>query len=139
MNPPLRSQADVDAVIEALQDGTIDCISTDHAPHAPHEKTGENILNGITGLQTSFAAGVTNLVMTGRLSLNRLIELMTTNPAKILGLDVELKEGGAANLNVIDIEKAVTIEESMLKSLSFNTPFLGQTLYGTVEYTVRSE
>ena len=139
MNPPLRSQADVDAIIEGLQDGTIDCISTDHAPHAAHEKTGENILNGITGLQTAFAAGVTNLVMTGKVKLKRLVELITINPAKILGFDVSIKEGGAANLNVIDIEKAVTIEESMLKSLSFNTPFLRQTLYGTVDYTLRSE
>ena len=84
MNPPLRSEDDLRAVIEAIKDGTIDCISTDHAPHSAAEKDAglEKAPNGIIGLQTSFAASYTALVKPGHISFARLIELMSANPAR---------------------------------------------------------
>jgi dihydroorotase, multifunctional complex type len=134
MNPPLRTQVDLEAVIEAIKDGTVDTISTDHAPHTEAEKSVDlkSAPNGITGLQTAFAAGITNLVMPGHITFDRLIELMAYNPAKILGIDVSIKVGNPANLNVIDETAQVTVNREDIKSKSFNTPFLGQVLYGKI-------
>jgi len=140
MNPPLRTQADLEAVIEAIIDGTVDTISTDHAPHTEAEKSVAfaDAPNGITGLQTAFAAGVTNLVMPKHITMTRLIELMAYNPAKILGLDVSIKVGNPANINVIDPSLSTIVERADIKSKSYNTPFLGQELYGKIEFMVRS-
>lgn len=140
MNPPLRAREDLEAVIEAIADGTVDCISTDHAPHTEAQKAKGLIEspNGITGLQTAFAAGITNLVMPKHIDLNRLIELMAYNPAKLFGLDVELKVGNSADINVIDPSVAIIIRREDIKSKSYNTPFLGQPLYGKIEFMIRS-
>lgn len=137
MNPPLRSRADVEAVIAALADGTVDCISTDHAPHTEKQKSGPlaEAKNGITGLQTSFAAAVTYLVMTGRIDIYRLIELLSVNPAKMLGRDAEIKTGSRQSVTIVNPNREIVISRSMLKSKSFNTPFMGLSLFGAVERT----
>ena len=140
MNPPLRSRKDLEAVIEAIKDGTVDTISTDHAPHTEKQKSHglTDSPNGITGLQTAFSAGITNLVIPGHIKLHRLIELMAYNPAAVLGLDVSLKVGNPADINVIDETAQIIIGREDIKSKSYNTPFLGQPLYGKIEFMIRS-
>lgn len=100
MNPPLREQRDCEAIIEGFCDGTIDAMITDHAPHSPEEKADfEKAPNGIIGLETSFAASCTALVASGRMSLARLIELMSVNPCRILSIPGgEIRVGGPADL-----------------------------------------
>jgi len=141
MNPPLRSEKDRQAIIEGLLDGTLDCISTDHAPHSKADK-GEDLQKsafGIIGLQTAFPAALTYLCKDERVKMDlfRLIELFSTNPAKILRLDKEgygvIQEGGRADLTVIDPDSESIITESMLRSRSANTPFIGLTLCGRIE------
>ncbi len=140
MNPPLRTEKDRLALIEALRDGTIDMIATDHAPHAPWEKETEQFTqapSGIIGLETSLALGITNLVRPGYLSLTELLEKMTVNPAKLYGLPAgSLREGAAADIVLIDPEKKWTVTE--FQSKSSNSPFLGETLYGKAEHTICS-
>ena len=140
MNPPLRSKADLEAVIEAVKDGTVDTISTDHAPHTEKQKSKglTDSPNGIMGLQTAFSAGITNLVKPGHINLNRLIELMAHNPAAILRLDVSIKVGNPADINVIDETAQFIIGREDIKSKSYNTPFLGHPLYGKIEFMIRS-
>lgn len=140
MNPPLRSESDLEAVIEAIKDGTVDCISTDHAPHTETQKSVSlaDAPNGIIGLQTSFAASITNLVMPGHIDLRKLIELLAINPARILGFDVDIKVGNHADINIIDQSAAVIVNKSDIKSKSYNTPFLGQSLYGKIDFMIRS-
>lgn len=135
MNPPLRSRDDVKAVIEAIADGTVDCISTDHAPHTEKQKTGPlaEVKNGITGLQTAFAAAVTYLVMPGYIDIYRLAELFCTGPARILGRTAEIKPGSKSGVTIVNPNREIVISRSMLKSKSFNTPFMGLSLYGSVE------
>jgi len=135
MNPPLRSKEDVAAVIEAIKDGTVDCISTDHAPHSALEKSGSisEALCGITGLQTAFSAAMTYLVMPGHIDLSRLCELMCYNPASIIGIDCGIEVGKRADLSIVSVSKDIIITKNYLKSKSFNTPFLGQTLCGTID------
>ncbi|MBR4292478.1 MAG: amidohydrolase family protein, partial [Clostridia bacterium] len=128
MNPPLRSKEDRDAIIEAIVDGTIDCISTDHAPHSAEEK-GRGLAsapNGIIGLQTSFAAAYTYLVKAGHITLERLSELLTYNPCKILGIAVP------EEIIDIEIEEPFVFDESMILSKSHNSPYICLTLYGKV-------
>jgi dihydroorotase len=128
MNPPLRSKEDRDAIIEAIVDGTIDCISTDHAPHSAEEK-GRGLAsapNGIIGLQTSFAAAYTYLVKAGHITLERLSELLTYNPCRILGIAVP------EEIIDIEIEEPFVFDESMILSKSHNSPYIGKTLYGKV-------
>ncbi len=141
MNPPLRSADDVKAVIEAICDGTIDCISTDHAPHSAEEKSGDvkTALNGIIGLQTSFAASYTNLVMAGHISLSRLVELMSTNPARITGLDSlglgALEVGSPADFVLVTLGCENTITKESLRGKSTNTPFVGMTFGARIDAT----
>ena len=137
MNPPLRTQKDVDAVCEGLRDGTLDVIATDHAPHSPVEKDVEfdQAANGIVGLETSLALGL-RLVESGVLSLNGLIEKMSTQPARILGLSSGLKIGAAADITVIDPDRIWTVDASRFKSISRNTPFDGWTLKGKAVLTI---
>lgn len=128
MNPPLRSKEDRDAIIEAIVDCTIDCISTDHAPHSAEEK-GRGLAsapNGIIGLQTSFAAAYTYLVKAGHITLERLSELLTYNPCKILGIAVP------EEIIDIEIEEPFVFDESIILSKSHNSPYIGMTLYGKV-------
>lgn len=131
MNPPLRTRRDVDAICEGLSDGTLDAIATDHAPHSSVEKDLEfdRAANGIIGLETSLALGL-RLVESGVLSLTGLIEKMSVQPAKILGLPSGLKIGGPADITVFDPEKPWTVDAGRFRSISRNTPFDGWTLKG---------
>lgn len=138
MNPPLRGAADVAAIKEGLRDGTIDAIATDHAPHHLDEKDVEfNVaLNGIVGLETSLPLSL-KLVEEGVLTLPALVEKMSCNPARILGLDRgTLKVGAVADLTVIDPNAAWTVTAEGLASKSKNSPWLGETLKGGAAYTI---
>lgn len=138
MNPPLRTDEDVRAIIEGIKDGTIDCIITDHAPHAPEEKADfEKAPNGVVGLETSLAATLTALYHTGEISLNKVVELMCVNPRKILGLDVSaIETGKTADLIIADINKKWIVEPEKLHSKSHNTVFKGMTLTGKPLVTI---
>ena len=126
MSPPLRTRADVDAIIEGLADGTIDCISTDHAPHSDEEKSRglEAAPNGIIGLQTSFAASYTYLVKPGHITLERLSELMSGAPARISGLDRNglgrLAEGCPADIAIVSTGKENVLDRPDLRGKSSN-------------------
>lgn len=133
MNPPLRTQADCDAIVAGLLDGTIDAIATDHAPHAAHEKAQEFALApfGIVGLETAFALSYTELVSTGRMSLSALVEKMSCQPAKILALPGgTLKPGAPADVALFDLKRKWTVGASEFRSKSRNTPFEGWELTG---------
>ena len=139
VNPPLRTDEDVEAVKEGLSDGTIDAIATDHAPHHRDEKEIEYELaaNGISGFETAFALGVTHLVHPGVLSLEQLVEKMAADPAQILGLDAGyLKEGGPADLIIADIGAEWTVDADAFYSKGKNSPFDGKTLTGRVLRTM---
>ncbi|MDE6101702.1 MAG: dihydroorotase [Ruminococcus sp.] len=138
MNPPLRTPEDVRAIIEGIKDGTIDCIITDHAPHAPEEKADfEKAPNGVVGLETSLAATLTALYHTGEITLQKVIELMCVNPRKILGLEVpEISEGKTADLVIADINRKWTVEPEKLHSKSQNTVFKGMTFTGKPLMTI---
>jgi dihydroorotase len=139
MNPPLRADADRHALVEALRDGTIAAVATDHAPHARHEKEVpfEDAPFGVTGLETSFAALYTYLVAPGVLSLETVLERMSTGPARIFGLDEPRVEVGAtANLAVLDLAAELTVTEAGFRSRSANSWLLGETLKGRVVKTV---
>lgn len=137
MNPPLREEADRQAIIEGLRDGTIDIIATDHAPHSKAEKDKPltEAPSGIIGLETALALGITNLVDKGYLSISQLIERMSANPARMYGLPAgTLSEGSAADIVIFDADAEQTIHSFVSKSS--NSPFMGQTLKGTVKYTI---
>ncbi len=131
MNPPLRSAEDRDAVRRGLADGTIDVIATDHAPHSVREKAVEfdKAANGVIGLETAVSLGL-KLVQEGVISLTQLIEKMSTNPARILGLDHGLWSGRAADLTIIDPQAIYNVDVSQFQSLSRNCPFDGWRLQG---------
>lgn len=133
MNPPLRSEADNAALIEGIKDGTIDCIVTDHAPHADHEKAREFELApfGMTGLETSLGVILTYLVDPGLITYNELVELMAIKPREILRLDqVTLKQGSVADITIFDPEVTWTVQSDDMYSKSHNSGFLGYTLKG---------
>jgi dihydroorotase len=133
MKPPLASEENRDALIEGLRDGTIDAIATDHAPHAKHEKEcpPDQAAFGIIGLETSLGLTITELVNKGVITLSRAIELLSTNPRRILGMETILfREGRKANLTIIDPDCEWTVSESDFSSKSRNTPFMGKTLRG---------
>ena len=133
MHPPLRTQDDVDAMIEGLIDGTIDVICTDHAPHAIEEKEVEFIYapNGIVGLDTAWSICVMRLLNPGHLTLEQIIEKMTVNPREILNLSVpEIKEGEKANLTIFNTDEEWTYTKERVRSKSKNSPYLGQAMTG---------
>ncbi len=138
MNPPLREESDRLAVLEAVLDGTIDCIVTDHAPHTPEEKA--NFLtapNGVVGMETSFAASYTALVATGLLTLSELVCRMSSTPAKLLHLHGgSLAVGEIADIAVIDLEKRWVVDPAKLHGKSRNCVFKGETLQSKVKYTL---
>ena len=138
MNPPLRTPNDVRAIIDAVKDGTIDCIVTDHAPHAAEEKADfEKAPNGVVGLETSLAATLTALYHTGEITLNKVVELMCVNPRKILGLETPaVSAGKPADLVLVDIDRKWTVEPEKLHSKSHNTVFKGMTLTGKPIMTI---
>jgi len=139
MNPPLREPADRDAMLEGIADGTVDAIATDHAPHHADEKMVEfdRAPFGITGLETAVPLVFDRLVHAGRISVKRAIELLSTNPARVLNLPGgSLAEGAPADIVVIDPDRRVTIDASRHVSKSKNTPFNGWELRGAVAYTL---
>ncbi len=138
MNPPLRTAGDVKAIIEGLRDGTLDAIATDHAPHTPEEKSDfEKAPNGSIGMETSLAVGITYLVKTGLLTFSELIEKMSVNPSKILGINAgTLSVGAPADIALIDPDEQWTVDVNKLHGKSKNTPFKGLTLTGKVKRTI---
>ena len=133
MNPPLRRASDAAALREGILDGSIDCIVTDHAPHAPHEKDceWEIAFFGIVGLETSLPLMLTNLVLPGKMSWSRLVEVMAVNPRACLRLpEIRIEEGCTADLTLIDPTAEVTVTEDWLQSRSKNSAWLGKTLTG---------
>ena len=139
MNPPLRADDDRQALIDALRDGTIACVATDHAPHSREEKETpfEAAPFGVTGLETSFAALYTHLVQTGLVQLETLLERMSGGPARAHGLpEPRLEVGARANLVLLDLDREWTVTESGFRSRSANSWLLGRKLRGTVLTTV---
>ena len=139
VNPPLREQADVDAIRQGLADGTLDCIVTDHAPHHADEKNVEYNLAafGISGIETSFSLSYTALVCGGLLTIEQLAEKMSASPARILGLEGgALKEGAVADLMLADLNEKYIIDPADFVSKGKNTPFGGKEVYGRVKYTI---
>ncbi len=135
MNPPIRAKADRLALVEGIKDGTIDMIATDHAPHSSEEKSrGLKSINGIVGLETAFPILYTKLVKTGEMSLEKLIELMSVNPAKRFDLDIEIKEGKTANLSVFDLENEYQIDSQKFYSMGKCTPFDREKVFGKCLY-----
>ncbi|MGZ4814748.1 MAG: dihydroorotase [Terriglobales bacterium] len=140
MNPPLRNAVDRDAMIRGLEDGTIDCIATDHAPHARHEKEVEfdKAAFGIMGLETALALAITVLSKERDMTLNRIVELLSTNPAKVIGLRHRgtLAKGAHADVTIFDPKAKWTYEVKKSKSKSRNTPFDGCDFYGRLVATI---
>jgi len=133
MSPPLRTVEDVAAMKDALADGTIDAIATDHAPHSKEEKETnfDNAPNGVIGLETSFAVSYTMLVKTGILTPMELIAKMSTRPAEILGIKPSsISAGEPADIIIVDVEQAYEICSEDFGSKSVNSPFIGMTVYG---------
>ena len=139
MNPPLRAEDDRQALLEALRDGTISCVATDHAPHSREEKEEpfEDAPFGVTGLETAFAALHTHLVRPGLLPLETLLERMSGGPARALGLpEPTIEVGARANLVLLDLDAEWTATEDGFRSRSSNSWLLGRTLRGRVLKTV---
>lgn len=132
MNPPLRSREDREALIAGIIDGTIDCIATDHAPHTAEEKSRglEKSAMGIVGLETAFPIIYTHLVKKGIISLERLVELMCTNPRNLFRLDGRMAEGEKANIAIFNLETPFTIRSEAFLSKGMSTPFDGWNVYG---------
>ena len=138
MNPPLRSQADLEAVLEALADGTVDAIATDHAPHTWDDKEVELVSAafGVIGLETALPLTLELLVNRKVISLARAIELLSSGPAGVFHLDRQglgsLRPGSAADFILVDLDGKVTVDRTFIQSKSYNTPFKGWTLPGQV-------
>ncbi len=139
MNPPLRAEADRQAVLEGLRDGTIDCIATDHAPHTVDDKKVEfdQAAFGIVGLETAVSLCLDRLVRPGLLTLPRLIALLSTGPARVLSLPGgTLAPGAPADLTLLDLDRRVKVDPARFESKGRNTPFAGWTLRGAPAATV---
>ena len=137
MNPPLRTEKDRQAIIRGLQDGTIDLIATDHAPHSQEEKSRPltEAPSGITGLETALGLGITSLVKPGHLTLMQLLEKMTANPAALYHLPGGSVETGApADFVIFNPDEEWTVDS--FASKSSNSPFKGMSLYGKIHYTI---
>ncbi len=138
MNPPLRSKEDVKAIIEGIKNGTIEAISTDHAPHGEEEKRGsmKNAPFGIVGSETAFSLAYTELVDKGVITLYELVKCMSVNPARIAGIDRgSLKPGKAADFVIADIDTSYTIDKNTFLSKGKNTPFEGRRVKGIIKKT----
>lgn len=138
MNPPIRGAEDRAALIEGIKDGTIEIIATDHAPHSAEEKSKglKGSLMGITGLETAFPVLYSELVLKNVISLEKLIELMSTAPAKRFGLDREIGIGKTANIAVFDLDAKYKIDPKDFVSLGHSTPFEGMEVYGRCVMTI---
>lgn len=139
MNPPLRSAADVEALVDGLADGTMEAISTDHAPHGEEEKK-QSIAKapfGIVGSETAYALSVTHLVKTGKLTPLQLVEKMSTNPCRILSVPGgTLSVGAPADITIADMDSEYVIDKNTFLSKGKNTPFDGAKVNGRVYYTI---
>ena len=140
MNPPLRTAVDLEAIVVALSDGTVDAIATDHAPHAAHEKQVEfeRASFGITGLETALALAITKLHREHRIPLTRIVELFTAGPARVFDLPGRgsLARGSHADVTIFDPKKRWTFEAAKSRSLSHNSPFDGWQFTGKVVATI---
>ena len=139
VNPPLRTSDDVLAIKEGLRDGTIDAIATDHAPHHMDEKNVEYDIAefGISGFETAFSLGYTNLVKEGVLSLSQLVDKMSTTPAKILNVGGgKLEEGSIADITIADLQARYIVDIDKFYSKGKNNPFHGREVSGKVLYTI---
>ena len=139
MSPPLRTLADVEALQDAVADGTIDLIATDHAPHHYDEKEREfaDAPNGIVGLETALGVVVTTLVSSGMLSINTLVDRMSVSPARIFGLPGgTLRSGAVADVTVLDLDRQWTVDPDRFLSKGRNTPYGGRELTGMARYTI---
>jgi len=140
MNPPLRSAADIESLVVALGDGTVDAIATDHAPHASHEKQleFERAAFGITGLETALGLAITRLHREHKIPLARIVELFTAGPARVFDLQGRgsLARGSRADVTIFDPKKRWTFDVSKSRSLSRNSPFDGWQLMGKVVATI---
>lgn len=138
MNPPLRSEADKEALIEGLLDGTIDMIATDHAPHSSEEKSKglKDSLMGVVGIETAFPVMYTEFVKTGRMSLEKLIELFSINPSERFKIESGIKTGKKANLTVFDLNAKYKVNPDEFLSMGKATPFEGREVYGKCVLTI---
>ncbi|MDE5548671.1 MAG: amidohydrolase family protein, partial [Clostridia bacterium] len=139
VNPPLRTEKDRQAILKGIADGTIDVIATDHAPHHYEDKVVDFSLaaNGISGLESAFALSYTYLVDKGIITLDKLVELMSKRPAKLLGIESgNLVEGGLADITLVDLDKEYKIDAKTFKSKGKNTPFDGWKVKGKVMKTI---
>jgi dihydroorotase len=139
MKPPLRTEADTRALLEGLQDGTVDAIATDHAPHHPDKKKVEfsNAPFGVVGLETAVSLVLDRLVRPGLISLGRMVEVLSVAPCRILNLaGGSLAPGSPADITVLDLERAHTVDPSRFRSRSRNTPFGGWELRGAAVMTL---
>jgi dihydroorotase len=139
MNPPLRAEADRQALLQGIRDGAIDCIATDHAPHTLDDKRVEYdaAAFGIVGLETAVALCLDRLVGTGLISLTRLVELLSTRPAAILGLPGgTLAPGAPGDVTVLDLSRRHKVDPTRFRSKGRNSPFGGWTLRGGPALTV---
>ena len=140
VNPPLRSKEDVEAIKEAIADGTIDCIVTDHAPHTKEDKEVgfDGAPFGLIGLETSLGLTITELVKPGIINLSKMVDRMSFAPARIVGLvhKGSIKQGFDADITIIDPDKEWTVTLEGFVSKSKNSPFIGRKLKGRVEYTI---
>lgn len=138
MNPPLRTISDMDEIINGLIDGTLDAVATDHAPHTVEDKADfVSAPNGSIGMETSLAVGITCLVKRGLLSFEKLVEKMSVNPAKILGINAgTLAIGAPADITLVDLDEEWVVDVDKLHGKSKNTPFKGRCLCGKVKKTI---
>ena len=136
VNPPIREKEDVNAIIEGIKDGTVDCIGTDHAPHTEEDKAKGS--PGMVGIETAFSICYTELVKKNGISINKLSELMSRNPAKILGMNKgSITLGKDGDLVLVDLNKEIVIDKEKFASKGKNTPFHGRKYFGEVIMTIK--
>ena len=138
MNPPIRSAEDRDALLKGIQDGTIECIATDHAPHTAEEKSKglKGSTMGVVGLETAFAVTYTHLVRTGMITLEKAVELLCDNPRRIFRLGGALRKGERADVAVFDVRKPYKVDSQTFLSKGKSTPFEGMEVYGRCVMTL---
>ncbi|WBW98906.1 dihydroorotase [Oceanirhabdus sp. W0125-5] len=137
VNPPIRENQDVMEIIKGINDGTVDAIATDHAPHTLEDK--KNGAPGISGIEFAFPICYSELVKSGKVTLNKLSELMSSNPAKILNLKKgKIKEGYDGDIAIVNLKKTQLIKEENIVSRGKNTPLLGREFYGVIEATIKN-
>lgn len=136
VNPPIREKDDASEIINAIKDGIIDCIGTDHAPHTKEDK--EKGAPGMVGIETSFSICYTRLVKSGAITLNKLSEIMSTNGANILGMNKgRITPGVEGDIVLLDLDKNIVVNSSDFHSKGKNTPFEGMEFYGEVQMTIK--